>query len=570
MTHPLAAAARPLALSSRAVALPPVAADAPDRYNGGGLENDETISSLTDTGGAGDRFLGARILAHPDPARVGDFTPLFDGAGPGVRAITELSRLAPVFRDCDGAATGPLGSQRVTRSPLRIARDGAALCVLRPEKAAVEVNGVALEADRKLRPEELETGVVILVGKDLALWVGWMELPGSTQKIAGLIGESAAMLKVREQIHRVADLDVPVLLRGATGVGKELVAAAIHKRSRRATGAYVAVNVAGFPASMAASELFGHTRGAFTGAFEARDGYFAQANGGSLFLDEIGDVSFDVQALLLRAVQEGVIQPLGGKTRQVDVRLIAATDSDLESAVARREFREPLLRRFSYEVRVPPLRERRDDIGLLFFHLLRERLKMTGEAQRLTADADGEPFVPAGYVARMALYDWPGNVRELANVALKFAIENRGRARTQVGEELWAAIRPRASAGDVHELAPPPRPPERDEPARSAPTDEDILEALRAEGFKRERAAKRLGVSKSFLYRRLIGTAHAPKADGISTEDIKAALSECAGDLPRAAERLRISVPALRLQLRRLEEPALAGDGPPRRPRRSS
>src|SRR5262249_39624938 len=150
--------------------------------------------------------------------------------------------------------------------------------------------------------------------------------------------------------------------------------AAIHKHSRRAASPYVAVNVAGVPPTMAASELFGHKRGSFTGASQERKGYFAQAHGGTLFLDEIGDVSFDVQALLLRAVQEGAIQPLGGGVKQVDVRLIAATDSDLESAVARRESREPLLRRFSYEIHVPPLRARRDDVGLLFLHLLRERL----------------------------------------------------------------------------------------------------------------------------------------------------------------------------------------------------
>jgi len=561
--------ARPLAL----VAAPAIAGPERRRYTDSALEKDETISSLTDAGGEGDRFLGARILAHPDPERIGDFAPLFDGVSGDGGTVMEISRLAPVFRASDGTATGPLASQRITRTPLRLAREGAGLCLRAPEKATVEVNGVALRADRTVRPEELEAGVVLLVGKDLALWLGWMELPSSAEKIAGLVGESVAMLKVREQIHRVADLDVPVLLRGATGVGKELVAAAIHKRSRRAAGAYVAVNVAGFPATMAASELFGHTRGAFTGAFEAREGYFAQANGGSLFLDEIGDVSFDVQALLLRAVQEGVIQPLGGKTRQVDVRLIAATDSDLESAVARREFREPLLRRFSYEVRVPPLRERRDDVGLLFFHLLRARLKMTGELHRLASGAEGEPFVPAAYVARMALYDWPGNVRELANVALKFAIENRGRPRAQVGEELWAAIRPRQPAPDVHEVRsseegrPAPAP---DEPVRAAaPSDEEILEALRAEGFKRERAAKRLGVSKSFLYRRLIGTPHAPKADGIAAAEIEAALSAAAGDLSAAAARLRISVPALRLQLRRLEDPAPAGGGSPTgRPRR--
>ena len=539
-----------------------VAENDPHRYTGRRLGKDETISSLTDTAGAGDRFLGARVLAHPDPTRVGDFAPLFDSLAVEATAAMEISRTSPSFRASDGATTGPLESRRITRTPLRMVCTGAGLRLLRSEKAAVEINGVPLAADRNVTEAELETGIVVLLGKDLALWVGWMESPDSTRKVAGLVGESAAMLKVREQIQRVADLDVPVLLRGATGVGKELVAAAIHRRSRRASGAYVAVNVAGFPPTMAASELFGHTRGAFTGAFEAREGYFAQASGGTLFLDEIGDVSFDVQALLLRAVQEGVIQPLGGKTRHVDVRLIAATDSDLESAVARREFREPLLRRFSYEIRIPPLRERRDDVGLLFYHLLGERLKMTGELERLTPSPDGDPFVPAAYVASMALYDWPGNVRELANVALRFAIENRGRPRTRVGDELWAAIRPRAAGERYSGLGASPVAAMAPQGAslagsiKAAPSDEDILEALRAEGFRRERAARRLGVSKSFLYRRLIGSPGAPKADGISTEEIKAALSASDGDLVSAAERLRISVPALRLQLRRLEQPS--------------
>jgi two-component system nitrogen regulation response regulator GlnG len=359
------------------------------------------------------------------------------------------------------------------------------------------------------------------------------------------------MRKLRQQIHRVADLDVPVLLRGATGVGKELVASAIHKNSRRASSTYVAVNVAGVPPSMAASELFGHRRGAFTGAFEDRKGYFAQADGGTLFLDEIGDVSFDVQALLLRAVQEGVIQPLGGSTRQVDVRLIAATDSDLESAVARREFREPLLRRFSYEIHVPPLRARRDDIGILFYHLLRERLEGMGEGHRLAAGpGDAESYVPASFVADLALHEWSGNVRELANVALKFAIENRGLARARVGDELRELVRTRRPPTAVESpvTAVSTSSPQK----RPEPSDDDILDALRTEEFRRERAARRLGVSKSYLYKRIDTKPLVPIAAQISKAEIDAALSLCQGDLNAAARQLRVSARALRLQLNRL------------------
>lgn len=489
------------------------------------------------------------MLAHPDAARVGDFVPLFD-EGPA-ECSASISRLEPAFRAPDGQLSGPLASTRITRNPLHIIRDsvGVRLRVSGP-KPAVDVNGVPLVGERALTRGELDDGVVVLSGKDLALWVGWIEPLDPAPPVAGLVGESTVMRKLRQQIHRVADLDVPVLLRGATGVGKELVAAAIHKQSGRASSNYVAVNVAGVPPSMAASELFGHRRGAFTGALEERRGYFEQANGGTLFLDEIGDVSFDVQALLLRAVQEGVIQPLGGTTRRVDVRLIAATDSDLESAVARREFREPLLRRFSYEIHVPALRARRDDIGVLFYHLLRERLKMMGEVPRLDAPSeDTEPFVPAAFVARLALHDWPGNVRELANVALKFAIENRGRSRARVDHELWDMVRPRGEAAKTATVEPAAdRAKDKDRPS-----DAEIIAALQSEGFRRERAAKRLGVSKSYLYKRLGGNPVSPIAGEIPIAEIQAALADHPGDLSSAADRLRISTRALRLQMKRLD-----------------
>jgi two-component system nitrogen regulation response regulator GlnG len=528
------------------------------------LNNEDTLVSPTQQDSANRRFIGVRVLAHPDAGRVGDFATLFDGVAGEERGRVSISRAELEFRAPDGRLTGALESRRISRTPLQLSRQGAGLRLHLPPKPAVEVNGVPLQGDCIVGPSELEVGVVVLFGKDLALCIGWMEIPDQVRSVPGLLGESAAIQRLREQIHQVASVDVPVLLRGATGVGKELVAAAIHKLGPRSRRAYVAVNVAGFPATMAASELFGHARGAFTGAIEARDGYFAQAEGGSLFLDEIGDVSFDVQALLLRAIQEGVIQPLGGKLRQVDVRLIAATDSDLESAVARREFREPLLRRFSYAIHIPPLRARREDVGILFYRFLRDRLKSMGDSERLSS-VDGEPFVPAAYVARLALYEWPGNVRELANVAVKLAIENRGRARAVISEEQWATIRQRPGGADSEALREGlPQPgatrsgvdQETATETKLSLSDHEIMSALELEDFRRERAARRLGVSKSFLYRRLIGTVMAPKADDIPVADLQAVLDACEGDVGAAAKRLRISSRALRLQFNRLKRSA--------------
>ena len=516
------------------------------------MDGAATLQTPTGTEGSRVRFIGARVLCHPEAARVGDFAPLFDEEGAEAEQTATVSRLEPPFRRPSGAASGPLASSRITRSPLRIAlsRDGLRLSY-DAQTPAIEINGAVLRGERLVTPAELDAGVVVLSGKDLVLWIGWFDMSEPAPPIANLVGESAVMRKLRQQIHRVADLDVPVLLRGATGVGKELVAAAIHKHSQRSDASYVAVNVAGVPPTMAASELFGHKRGAFTGASEERKGYFALADGGTLFLDEIGDVSFDVQALLLRAVQEGVIQPLGGNTRHVDVRLVAATDSDLESAVARREFREPLLRRFSYEIHVPPLRARRDDVGMLFFHFLRERLATIDESHRLDGRSpDAEPFVPAAFVAQMALYDWPGNVRELANVALKFVVENRGRARGTITDDLWAVLRPRRHPTPISTPA---------VPADKVPhelSDADILAALQFDGFRRERAARRLGVSKSYLYKRLEGSALAPVAARLATDDVRAALLASAGDLVTAAARLRVSPRALKLQIKRLGLPS--------------
>ena len=523
-----------------------------------------TISTPTEAGDAGRRFIAVRVLAHPNPARAGEFAPLFDANDGGTVA---LSRETPDFRTPSGGRAGPLASARITRNQLQIVRtpDGLGLRHA-AELPAVEVNGRLLVKECTVSAAELQAGITVLFGRDLALWIGWFEHLDPVPAMPTLIGEGTEMRRLRQQIGSLAELDVPVLLRGETGVGKELVAAAIHRHGKRSKGSYVAVNLAGVPPSMAASELFGHKRGAFTGATEERKGYFAQADGGTLFLDEIGDVSFDVQSLLLRAVQERVIQPVGGTPRQVDVRLIAATDSDLESAVARREFREPLLRRFSCELRVPPLRARREDVGLLFFHLLRGHLEKMSEAHRLESLGDGEePFVPAAFVAALALHAWPGNVRELANVALKFAVENRGRSRGRASQDLMRLISPRRDEAPALSVAPAPAaartttvtaPPLAARRAEEV-SDADLLDTLRAEAFSPERTARRLGLSKSYVYKRLRAHPEVARAHAIPATEIRAALRDCGGDVVSAAARLRISTRALRLHLRRLDPTAV-------------
>ena len=224
-----------------------------------------------------------------------------------------------------------------------------------------------------------------------------------------IIGQSLALRRVLQQVETVAATDATVLLVGETGTGKELVARAVHDRSARRSQAFVRVNCAAMPAALVEAEMFGHERGAFTGATAARPGRFEVAHRGTLFLDELGDLPSDVQPKLLHAIQEREIERLGSTTPvRVDVRLIAATNRDLPAMVASGEFRDDLFYRVNvFPVRLPPLRERREDIPALAAHFVRKH------AHRLKRRIES---IPAQTIEALCAWDWPGNVRELENV----------------------------------------------------------------------------------------------------------------------------------------------------------
>jgi two-component system response regulator AtoC len=230
-----------------------------------------------------------------------------------------------------------------------------------------------------------------------------------------IIGSGPGMQKVFETIHKVADTDLTVLVRGESGTGKELVAQALHQRGARKDRALVAVNCAAISRELVESELFGHEKGAFTGASARRIGRFEAAHGGSIFLDEIGDMPLETQAKVLRVLQERRFERVGGShTVEVDVRVIAATHRDLEAEVKRGGFRNDLYYRLQgVEIRLPPLRERRADLPLLTQHFLLRLSERLGREQKTMAS-------PA--LAALARYDWPGNVRELRNVVEQAAV----------------------------------------------------------------------------------------------------------------------------------------------------
>jgi PAS domain S-box-containing protein len=236
-----------------------------------------------------------------------------------------------------------------------------------------------------------------------------------------ILGHSPALRSALQSVALVADKDTSVLILGETGTGKELFARAIHKRSRRSDGPMIKVNCAAIPAALIESEFFGHEKGAFTGATQRREGRFALAHGGTIFLDEIGELPLELQGKLLRILQEGEFEPVGSsKTRRVNVRVIAATNRDLEQAVKDGTFREDLYYRLSvFPLRLPPLRERGEDVLVLAEKLIATLSRSMGGRAHALSDASR---------ARLRSYHWPGNVRELRNVIERALITSAGGA----------------------------------------------------------------------------------------------------------------------------------------------
>ena len=233
--------------------------------------------------------------------------------------------------------------------------------------------------------------------------------------VDGIVGRTPALMEVLDRVRRVATTDMPVLITGETGTGKELLARAIHRYSRRAAQNLVTVNVAALPETLAAAELFGHERGAFTGADRLRIGRFEMADRATLFLDEIGELTADLQVMLLRALQDGEFERLGsGTTRRADVRVITATNCDLTAAMQQGRFREDLFYRLSvFPIQLPALRERVEDVPALAGHFLEQAAVRLG--RRFTG-------IEAASLRRLQDYQWPGNIRQLQNVIEQSAI----------------------------------------------------------------------------------------------------------------------------------------------------
>ena len=263
-------------------------------------------------------------------------------------------------------------------------------------------------------------------------------------KVRNIIGDSPVMTKIKETITRVAPTDARVLITGSNGTGKELVARWVHEQSQRAHGPIIEVNCAAIPSELIESELFGHEKGSFTGAYKQRIGKFEQANGGTLFMDEIGDMSLSAQAKVLRALQESKITKIGSdKQISVDVRILAATNKDLLAEIEKGTFREDLYHRLSVIlIHVPPLRDRRDDIP----ELVKSFLKDIGDEYSIAARE-----ITDGAMNELMKLDWNGNVRELHNVVERLSIMCDNKISEQDVQDYAVPQRRRRSNGSIYQ-----------------------------------------------------------------------------------------------------------------------
>lgn len=369
------------------------------------------------------------------------------------------------------------------------------------------------------------------------------------------------MVRLRREIVQVADLNVPILLLGESGTGKELVAKAIHEAGPRHGQPYVAVNMAALPPGLAAAELFGAERGAYTGADRRRPGFFEQAQGGTLFLDEVGETPTEVQALLLRALESGEVQAVGGgRVTRPNVRVLSATDANLEAAMQDGRFRAPLFHRLSgYVLRLPPLRQRREDFGRLFQFFLRRELESLGAVDRLHSRP--KPWLPVSVVARLATWNWPGNVRQLANVVRQLVIANRD-ADPAVHFEALDAPPATLSPAAIPKAAIPqaviPKGTEAQAPdaprKRAADVSEgEVVAALRAQRYRPSAAADALGIPRSSIYDLMDKIPSLRKASELTQEDVEGARAQVGPSLEAMAAHLEVSERALRRRIGQLE-----------------
>ncbi len=498
-------------------------------------------------------FLGITVLWHPDPAMIGS-----QYLHSRSQDVLELNRFTPLF--CHPGQTGmPMSVGTISRTPILLRWQDAQSVMLEvpPSRMVVEVNGHEIIDQINLSSSQIDQGVVISLGRSVFLCLHWMRCLPQFNLIPEIIGVGSAAIQLREQIRQMAKSDLPILLLGETGTGKELAAKAIHQFSSRAHAPLVTVNMAALNETLAAADLFGAAKGAYTGAAQTRKGYFAEAAGATLFLDEVGNTPASIQPMLLRVLETGDYRPLGASQDcHSTARILSATDQNLYQS----NFNHALLRRLeSLVLHLPPLKQRREDLGVLILHILANE---PGEAT-LTSEFPGD------VLNSLFCYDWPGNVRQLAQVVRRVCLQLQAGQSPDLSGLLEQASQP--ALGAVSEQ-PKLRSGNLDSTllggnsagnslGRSANSvaqsrkklheisHDAVLNAMRNQRWEILAAAQELGVSRPSMYKLLEQHPQIRRAQDIPVTEIQSALQASQQQIDRCAEILQTPAEALRRYL---------------------
>lgn len=474
------------------------------------------------------------VVWHNDPSRIGQVAPLHFNR----QKTVQLSRLVPGFYTAGHTERSPLLDQYLSRSPILVKRINEREFLFTPpeKRIPISVNGRELIEPSVFHMDELGNEIIILLSNSVVL-----SLFNSHARFVhnedvenyGLLGISGEIAATRDAIERFSDGNQSVLIRGETGTGKELIATALFESGRHIRKTMIPVNMATITPSLAAAELFGVKKGAFTGAENDKSGLFEQADEGVLFLDEIGDTPKEVQPMLLRVMENGEFRRVGDdRVRKVDVRIIAATDRKLGPDETDLSFNQPLMRRLeAMFIDVPPLRHRRSDIGILLRKFLTDKSGAMPSYNLSNLSATD--------VNILALFAWPGNVRELRNLALQlrygqpfsisaYKIELRSaKSSVRNGKS--------SNYGDPNKL-----------------NDEDILTALDENNWVIKRTAQNLNISRTALYELMRKSAVIRTIDDVADDELHTMLNEVSGSYNEWAKHLRVGRESLRKRLRTL------------------
>ena len=505
------------------------------------------------------------IQWHPDVSRIGESASLHLPPGRSVR----VTRKEPVFGQ-SGRQERPLDHLSVSGKDVSftlVCVEASAYQLHRGDaRTRVKVGADDLVEPRALTDEDLDVGVSIVVG-DVALYLHLAVTPRPSAAVddLGIIGVSDVAQALRVAIRNTAAFRTPILIRGESGAGKGHVARALHSAGPRPHGPLVEVNMTALTRDLVPATLFGHERGAFTGATTRSNGKFVDAHGGTLFLDEIGDAPIAVQQALLKAVEDHEVVPVGtSRPTKVDVRVVAATNADLAARIRDRTFLPELLSRLTTdEISIPPLRAHREDIGVILLELLRAKLAAAGMADRLDPPTGREkrevPWLGATAVAAIVdlAADFPGNVRTLGTIAHRLVASGRASERAEVLpvlewlKSLHHQLRTEDAAASAHSAPPAGKPTGYSRRRVPDVTPEEFRALLEQNAWSIDRVAELLGLSRSTTYRWAQRDPLIPKTSAIDDAAILAALEAAAGDVERAADLVKLPVHHFKQRLAR-------------------